>query len=146
MLFSFENRTVDVYFDFFRSVLQKWIFKVFLCFIFLNIQPKTAWLTIPVKYSLFVRQLLLKFTCKIKIFKKIFTIFMNFPLKSAWLTIPEEFNHCPTIFSILSTFRTVLSVQPRMVDVYFDFSKYSKIVRQHLILIKEFILSFIVFF
>ena len=45
---------------------------------------------------------------------------MNFPLKSAWLTIPEEFNHCPTIFSILSTFRTVLSVQPRMVDVYFD--------------------------
>lgn len=106
----------------------------------------TAWLTIPVKYSLFVRQLLLKFTCKTKIFKKIFTVFMNFPLKSAWLTIPEEFNHCPTIFSILSTFRTVLSVQPRMVDVYFDFSKYSKIVRQHLILIKEFILSFIVFF
>ena len=71
---------------------------------------------------------------------------MNFPLKSAWLTIPEEFNHCPTIFSILSTFRMVLSVQPRMVDVYFEFSKYSKIVRQHLILSKEFILSFIVFF
>ena len=71
---------------------------------------------------------------------------MNFPLKSAWLTIPEEFNHCPTIFSILSTFRMVLSVQTRMVDVYFEFSKYSKIVRQRLILIKEFVLSFIVFF